>query len=131
MVEANRIASILDTAARWYEHLRSEQHDALATLIDRVELRSDSGMSVSLQLPLPGLVEGALDNGSTHLSIARWLPMRLHRRGVELRLVIDGDYGASRKTEQALLSAVARVYCWFHDLASGRCGSMVEIAHRY
>jgi site-specific DNA recombinase len=29
-----------------------------------------------------------------------------------------------------LLSAVARAHCWFDDLVSGRCGSMVEIARR-
>jgi len=52
--------------------------------------------------------------------------MQLRRRGVELRLVVNGGARASCKTEQSLLRAVARAYCWFDDLMSGR--SMVEIA---
>jgi hypothetical protein len=58
--------------------------------------------------------------------------MQLRRRGVELRLVINGNGGAraSCKTDQSLLSAVARAHCWFDDLVRGRYGSMVEIARR-
>ena len=52
--------------------------------------------------------------------------MRIRRRGVELRLVINGRASASYKTDQSLLRAVARAHCWFDDLVSGR--SMVEIA---
>jgi len=54
--------------------------------------------------------------------------MQLKRRGVELRLVINGGASASRKTDQSLLKAVARAHCWFDDLVRGR--SMVEIARR-
>jgi site-specific DNA recombinase len=128
-LESNRIASILATAARWGERLRSAQHDALIILINRVELRPD-GMRVLLKLPLSSPAEGVSDDCSSHLSIARQIPMRLRRRGVELRLLVDGDHGPSRKTDQALLSAVARAHCWFDDLVSGRCGSMVDIARR-
>ena len=56
--------------------------------------------------------------------------MQIRRRGVELRLVINGGARASRKTDQSLLRAVARAHCWFDDLVSDRCGSMVEIAKR-
>jgi len=52
--------------------------------------------------------------------------MQIRRRGVELRLVINGGARASSKTDQSLLRAVARAHCWFDDLVSGR--SMVEIA---
>jgi hypothetical protein len=40
----------------------------------------------------------------------------------------NGAVRASCKTDQSLLRAVARAHCWFDDLVSGRCGSMVEIA---
>ena len=56
--------------------------------------------------------------------------MQIRRRGVELRLVVNGGARASCKTDQSLLRAVARAHCWFDDLVSGRCGSMVEIAKR-
>jgi hypothetical protein len=128
-LESNRIASILNIATRWGERIKSEQHDMLATLIDRVELRPD-GMRVLLKLPLSSPAEGVLDAGSPRLSIVRWVSMRIRRRGVELRLVIGGDHGTSPKTDQPLLSAVARAHCWFDDLVSGHCGSMVAIARR-
>src|ERR1700736_4238408 len=88
-------------------------------------------MRLSLKLPLSNAESGAPD-GSSHLSIKRRVPMQLRRRGVELRLVINGNDGAraSCKTDQSLLRAVARAHCWFDDLVSGRCGSMVEIARR-
>jgi site-specific DNA recombinase len=54
--------------------------------------------------------------------------MQLRRRGVELRLVVNGGARASCKTDQSLLRAVARAHCWFDDLVTGQCGSMVEIA---
>ena len=54
--------------------------------------------------------------------------MQIRRRGVELRLVINGGASASGQTDQALLRAVARAHCWFDDLVSGH--SMVEIARR-
>src|SRR5258708_21798314 len=54
--------------------------------------------------------------------------MQIRRRGVELRLVINGGARASCKTDQPLLRAVARAHCWFDDLVRGR--SMVEIAKR-
>ena len=57
-------------------------------------------------------------------------PMQIRRRGVELRFVINGAARASCKTDQSLLRAVARAHCWFDDLVSGRCQSMVEIARR-
>ena len=56
--------------------------------------------------------------------------MQIRRRGVELRLVVNDRTSASCKTDQSLLRAVARAHCWFNDLVSGRCGSMVEIAKR-
>jgi hypothetical protein len=54
--------------------------------------------------------------------------MQISRRGVELRLVINDGESASCKTEQSLLRAVARAHCWFDDLVTSRCGSIVEIA---
>jgi len=60
----------------------------------------------------------------------RVVPLRIKRRGVELRLVIDGDGGRARKADNVLLKAVARAHGWFDDLLSGRVSSMVELAVR-
>jgi site-specific DNA recombinase len=103
-----------------------EQDNALSALIDRVDL-DPNGMRLSLKLPLSNPASEAPD-GSSHLSIKRRVPMQIRRRGVELRLVINGGASASGQTDQALLRAVARAHCWFDALVSGR--TMVEIAKR-
>jgi site-specific DNA recombinase len=82
-------------------------------------------MRLSIKLPFSNAESGGPD-GSSHLSLKRHVPMQIRRRGVELRLVINGRASASCKTDQSLLKAVARAHCWFDDLVSGR--SMVEIA---
>jgi site-specific DNA recombinase len=125
-LDSSRIAPLIKSAAAWSEHLRLEQDNALSSLIDRVDL-DQSGMRLSLKLPLSKAASGAPD-GSSQLSIKRRVPMQIRRRGVELRLVINGGARASCKADQSLLKAVARAHCWFDDLVSGRCGSMVEIA---
>ena len=123
-LDSSRIAPLLKSAAAWSERLQLEQDKALSSLIDRVDLGQD-GMRLSIKLPLSNAESGAPD-GSSHLSIKRHVPMQIRRRGVELRLVINGGARASCKTDQSLLRAVARAHCWFDDLVSGR--SMVEIA---
>jgi hypothetical protein len=82
-------------------------------------------MRLSIKLLLSNAESGAPD-GSSHLSLKRHVPMQIRRRGVELRLVINGRARASGKTDQSLLRAAARAHCWFDDLVGGR--SMVEIA---
>ena len=124
--DSSRIAQFLKSAATWSTRLQFEQDNALSSLIDRVELGQD-GLRLSIKLPLSNAESGAHD-GSSYLSLKRHVPMQIRRRGVELRLVINGGARASCKTDQSLLRAVARAHCWFDDLVSGRCGSMVEIA---
>jgi site-specific DNA recombinase len=104
----------------------SSSKKVLFSLIDPVDL-GQNGMRLSIKLPLSNAESGAPDSAS-HLSLKRHVPMQIRRRGVELRLVINGGARASCKTDQSLLRAVARAHCWFDDLVTGRCGSMVEIA---
>src|ERR1700737_2543227 len=84
-------------------------------------------MRLSIKLPLSNAESGARD-GSSHLSLKRRVSMQIRRRGVELRLVVNGGARASCKTDQSLLRAVARAHCWFDDPMRGRCGSMGGIA---
>src|SRR5579864_5270035 len=123
-LDSSRIPRLLKSAAAWSARVKVEQDKALSSLIDRVDLGRD-GLRVSIKLPLSNAESGAPD-GSSHLSIKRHVPMQIRRRGVELRLAINGGARASCKTDQSLLRAVARAHCWFDDLVSGR--SMVEIA---
>jgi hypothetical protein len=121
-LDSSRIAPLLKSAAAWSERLQLEQDNALSSLIDRVDLGQDD-LRLSIKLPLSNI--GAPD-GSSHLSLKRHVPTQIRRRGVELRLVVNGGARASCKTDQSLLRAVARAHCWFDDLVNGR--SMVAIA---
>ena len=121
-LDSSRIGAILKLAAAWSARLQFEQDKALSSLIDRVDLGQDD-LRLSIKLPFSNT--GAPD-GSSHLSIKRHVPMQIRRRGVELRLVVNGGASASCKTDQSLLRAVARAHCWFDDLVRGR--SMVAIA---
>ena len=123
-LDSSRIGALLKLAAAWSARMQFEQDNALSSLIGRVDLGQE-GMRLSIKLPLSNAESGAPDD-SSHLLIKRHVPMQLRRRGVELRLVVNGGARASCKTDQSLLRAVARAHCWFDDLVSGR--SMVEIA---
>jgi site-specific DNA recombinase len=56
--------------------------------------------------------------------------MQIKRRGVELRLLMNGDRGKAQKADPALLKAIARAHRWFDDLVTGRVASMAEIGKR-
>jgi hypothetical protein len=56
--------------------------------------------------------------------------MQLARRGVELRLVLDGHAGKPAQVDAALLKAFARARCWLDEIASGQVRLLVAIARR-
>jgi hypothetical protein len=56
--------------------------------------------------------------------------MRMKRRGVEMRLIIDGDAGPAARVDLPLLKATARAHRWSNDLLEGRARSIGEIARR-
>src|SRR3984893_12712733 len=80
------------------------------------------------------VVEAGVERGANsrlrELPLSHFLTMKLARRGVELRLVLDGHAGNPRQIDEALLEAFARARCWFDEVASGQVRSLVEIARR-
>ena len=102
---------------------------ALTALIDRVGL-SDTGIRVSLKLPIPADEGRARRDSERACAIARFVPMRMKRRGVEMRLIIDGDAAPTARIDLPLLNATARAYRWSNDLLAGRARSIGEIARR-
>jgi len=54
--------------------------------------------------------------------------MRMKRRGIEMKLVINGT-GPSR-VDQTLLKTIVRAHRWFNDLATEKVKNMAEIASR-
>jgi site-specific DNA recombinase len=62
--------------------------------------------------------------------VRQLIQVHMQRRGVERRLVIHGSEKNSRdaRGDPALVKAIARGRKWFEALASGRVGSLLEIA---
>jgi hypothetical protein len=125
------ITSILATATEWSTRLRSEAEasTALKSLVDRAELHPD-GIRLSLRLPISPSGKPAA-GASTHLSLRREIPLRVRRRGIEMRLVIGAVSASVARVDSAILKATARARRWFDELVSGRAASMLEIGKRY
>ena len=108
---ADRVPGLLDAVARW----RGEILD----LIERVDLSADR-IAIDLNLmPLTGERETTI----SHVS-----PAQIRRRGVEMRLVLEGAGTEPAKPDPALIKSVARAHRWFDDLVSGRAQSLGDSA---
>jgi site-specific DNA recombinase len=128
-IDVNRLLEVLRSAQVWIERLRGgrEAASALAELIERVELGRD-GIRVSLKLPIP-LAEEEKGVPPRHIALTKFVPVRMKRRGVEMRMVLEGD-STPAPVDLPLLKAVARARRWSQDLISGRVRSVSEIARR-
>ncbi len=126
-LETIPLESALKSAEHWNGWLQaSEKADsALVTLVERVELGRE-GIRIALKLPLRQ-IEGDDGTSSKQLSLSRDFPMRLKRRGVETRMVLEGD-STPGPVDLPLLKAIARAHRWTNDLLSGRVKSIRELA---
>ena len=127
--DAHRLPAVLKSAQAWSERLRTKREAAaaLADLIERTDLSRD-GIRVTLKVPIPPAEEqkGAPPR---HIVLTRFVPMQMKRRGVEMRMVLEGDATAVR-VDLPLLKAVARARRWSQDLIAGCVQSVSEIARR-
>jgi site-specific DNA recombinase len=67
-------------------------------------------------------------NPTAEAIITRFIPIRVRRRVVELRLVIEGDRPQGPGVDRTLLTALARAHRWFAELAAGRAASIAALA---
>jgi site-specific DNA recombinase len=95
-------------------------------LIASVQL-TDMGIRIALKVPMPPSSEE--QPSASVLRLSHFVRMKVKRRGVEMRVILDGQLQAPR-ADPALLKAIARARCWFEEVASGRVRSLVEIARR-
>jgi site-specific DNA recombinase len=128
--DSGRVERVLHAARSWSRLLQSEaeQTSAIATLVDRVELKSE-GIRISIQLPIAG-AEKSRPHLPKHVAIARWFPMQLKRRGVELRLIVGDHNRSAAIVDLSLLKAVARAHRWFDEISTGKARSLAAIAAR-
>jgi len=126
----HRLPSIFSAAAEWRERLQSEvgAGGALNAVAKRVDL-TDTGIRVSLKVPIPD-ADGQRSANANELIMTRFFPMTIRRRGVEMRLVIEGNRAPAARADSALLKAVARAHQWSEDLLTDRARSAEEIAER-
>jgi hypothetical protein len=103
-----------------------ERSTALIELVEKTVL-TDEGIRLGLKISVPW---GGPGSAPLHkvLHLFRFVPLTVKRRGIEMRLIINGD--EPRKPDPALLKAFARARGWFEELATGRVRSLVEIARR-
>ncbi len=128
--DSGRIERVLHAARSWSRLLQSEaeQTSALAALVDRVDLKSD-GIRVSIKLSIAG-AEKSRAQHPDQVAIARWFPMQLKRRGVELRLIVGDRNRSAAIVDLSLLKAVARAHRWFDEISTGKARSLAAIAAR-
>jgi DNA invertase Pin-like site-specific DNA recombinase len=99
----------------------------IAELVDRVALRKNGeAISINLGSLLPA---GSMLRQRPLLTFTEFVPLRMKRRGVAMRLVIGGSVSTGT-ADPTLLKAVARGRKWFNELASGRAKFSQEIAAR-
>ncbi len=129
-IDASRLPSKFKAAEAWIKSPRSETEasPARVRLIERVGLKQDR-IRVSIKLPIPASDDR--DPATPYeLDLTRFVPMRIKRRGVEMRLIIDGDAGPAARIDPPMLKAIARANRWSDDLVSGRVQSIGGIARR-
>jgi site-specific DNA recombinase len=123
------INSVFTVVAEWRERLLAERErsTALVELVEKAVL-TDEGIRLGLYIPIPCGGPGTAPLRKV-LRLFRFVPLKVKRRGVEMRLIINGGV-EPRKPDPALLKAFARAKRWFEELVSGRVRSLVEIARR-
>jgi site-specific DNA recombinase len=128
-IEDADINRLFTSAVEWRERLTSEfdRSKILAEIVERATL-SDEGTRVGLKVPVPCGTSNAIVVQKT-IKLLRFVPLKIKRRGIETRLIINGG-DEPRKPDPALLKAFARARLWFDELASGCVSSLAEIARR-
>jgi hypothetical protein len=125
-VDINPVFTLM---AEWRERFLTERErsTALVELVEKVAL-TDEGVRIGLNISVPCGGPGSAPHHKV-LHMFRFVPLKVKRRGVEMRLIINGGR-ESTKPDPALLKAFARARGWFDELVSGRVRSLVEIARR-
>jgi hypothetical protein len=103
--------------------LRSEtgRNEAVVQLVDRVELGRNT-------LRLTIALEKLLDEPTPDVTLSLEVPLAMKRRGVEMRLVIEGSGEVPGKIDPVLFKEVARAHRCFEALLAGRAASLEGIA---
>ena len=127
-LEAHQIMPIIDQARAWSLRLQpgAAFGDALGNLVERAELKEDG---IELLIRLSVTLGSNATTESREIVFRHFERIKIQRRGVEMRLVIDNEVTQST-VDPVLLKMVARAHRWFDGLVSGRESSLAAIARR-
>ena len=114
-IHETRVSELLEGVRRW--------SGKPLEVVQRVDLGAEE-MTMHVDL------SRFLGLGEEDAVVRHVIPARIRRRGVEMRLVLHGGNNGSGddRVDPALVKAIVRGRQWFEDLASGRAGSLAEIA---
>jgi site-specific DNA recombinase len=112
-IDEAQLPDLLENVHRW--------NGKPLDLVHRVDLKSDE---ITVHLDLSSIV------GLQGTVVRHQVQTRVRRRGVEMRLVLDGVESGSTnaRVDPSLVKAVVRARHWFETLTSGQAGSLAEIA---
>jgi hypothetical protein len=94
-----------------------------------IQNRSFWFIHASLKLPISISEEPPGANYSA-LTITKVFPMRIRRRGFEMRLVIQGNRTPAPLADLTFIKVIARGRLWADDLLADRAESIAAIASR-
>jgi DNA invertase Pin-like site-specific DNA recombinase len=153
-ITADAITALISTTARLAEAARDSgiPADRIGALLGRVSASTGPGTGITSSNPGPTGIENhplvlvdrvvlgtdrieiTLDlssmTGLPDITITHHIPTCIRRRGVEMRLVLDGpDKGeAPANHDPRLIRCVVQAHAWFDDLKQGRAATLSDIA---
>ena len=97
MEDSAEIEQALASIASWRKRLDTENdaHAVVAELIKQVQLTA-TGLKVTLNLPL---VASGIETKRV-ISFSHFVPLKMRRRGVELRLILNGQANNTSESTQ-------------------------------
>jgi site-specific DNA recombinase len=127
-LEPEKVPAALAMADRFRDDLGCDaaRGEALAAVVNRIEL---SPIRLRVILSAAALVPTnpeAVD--AKQAVLVRDVSLRIKRRGIEMRLVIEGAATSPRKADPILLKEIRRAHRCLEALVSGRVRSVAELA---
>lgn len=65
------------------------------------------------------------------IKLEKTIPMRMRRRGCEMRLVIGGANAANAHYDSTLVKSIARAHVWFQEMLCGKATSLLDLANQH
>jgi site-specific DNA recombinase len=127
-LEPEKVPAALAMADRFRDDFGRDaaRGEALAVVVNRIEL---SPIRLRVILSAAALVPANPEAVDAKAAVLiRDVPLRIKRRGVEMRLVIAGPPDSPTNPDPVLLKEIRRAHRCFEALVSGQVGSVAELA---